>query len=302
MIDVEIYDCGNWVIRNIGEELIKENHKNINFYFISELGFGESGYTILSAKEKKILKNGNMIILTEEKDQEGIFLYQAKAKIKSEILKIVGHEVQDSKMEIVAAVSPYNLSGATISNHFLAKELAGEGNKVCMLSFNIDFPYKCIGWNTGNKGLLKALYYYNNQEKFNPGIVSHNDSDLYDYIDMDIKGDEINDLTNDFTNHLMKFLETQFYRYLVLDYGVLYWKLNRVEDYSYFLQFENSGIIREMDKRHLISKGNIGRLEIIELGQLDKIISMKNGQIKFNKDREELAIWKRSLRTKLLKN
>lgn len=301
MIDVEIYDCGDLVIRNIGEELIRENHKNINFYFIDELGLGISGYTIVSNKNKKALSNSNIIVLTEEKDDDGIFLYQAKANIKAEILKIIGHGEKDSKMEIVAGVSPYNLEVATISNHFIARELAEEGNKVCMVSFNIDFPFKCIGWNTGNKGLLKALYYYNNQEKFNPGIISHNSIDLYHYIEIDIKGQEVDELTNIFINYLIEFFETQNYRYLVLDYGVLYWKIKKIEDYLYYIQIEGNGINLEMDKMHINSMKNDG-IEVIELGELDKIISIKNGQIKFNKFREELVKWKRSLRKKLLKN
>lgn len=301
VIDVEIYDCGDLVIRNIGEELIKENHKNINFYFISELSLGESGYTIVSDKNKEVTRKSNTIVLTEEKDEEGIFLYQAKAKIKAEILKIVGQVETGVKMEIIAVVSPYNVLSATIFNHYIARELGSDGSKVCMLSFNIDFPFKCIGWNSGNKGLLKALYYYNNQENFNPGIISYNDSDQYHYIEMDIKGDEINELTNIFINHLMKFLETQKYRYIVFDYGVLYWKIKEIEDYLYYIQIEGGALNLEMDKIHIDSMKNSG-VEVIELGQLDKIISIKNGLVKFNKDREELILWKRSLRKKLLKN
>ncbi|KAF0092309.1 MAG: hypothetical protein FD141_493 [Fusobacteria bacterium] len=301
VIDVEIYDCGDMVIRNIGEELIKENHKNINFYFINEFNLGESGYTIISGKNKKVIRNSKMIILTEEKDQNGIFLYQAKAKIKAEILKIVGCEEKDQQMEIIAAISPYNLSAATISNHFIARELADEGNKVFMLSFNIDFPFKCIGWNTSNKGLLKALYYHNNQEKFNPGIISHNIIEKYDYIEMDIKSEEINELTDIFIKHLMKFLETQKYRYVVLDYGVLYWKMREIEDYLYYIQIEGNLLNSEMDKMHINSMKKV-IVDAIELGQLDNIICIKNGQIKFNKDREELVLWKGSLKKKLLKN
>lgn len=301
MIDVEIYDCGDLVIRNIGEELIRENHKNINFYFISEMGLGESGYTIVSDKNKEVTRKSNTIVLTEKKDYDGVFLYQAKAKIKAEILKIVGQEESGIKMEIIAVISPYNMVSATILNHFIAKELGCEGSKVCMLSFNIDFPFKCIGWNAGNKGLLKALYYYNNQENFNPVIISHNDSDQYHYIEMDIKGDEIDELTHVFVNHLIKFLENQNYRYLVLDYGVLYWKIKEIEDYLYYIQNESGGLNLEMDKIHIASLKN-KVAEVIQLGHLDKIISIKNGLIKFNKDREELILWKRSLRKKLLKN
>lgn len=301
VIDVEIYDCGDLVIRNIGEELIRENHKNINFYFISEMGLGESGYTIVSDKNKEVLSKSKTIVLTENKEEGGIFLYQAKAKIKAEILKIVGQEETNAKMEIIAVVSPYNMLSATVLNHFIAKELGSDDNKVCMLSFNIDFPFNYIGWNIGNKGLLKSLYYYNNQENFNPGIISQNANDQYHYIEMDIKGNEIDEITNIFINHLIKFLETQNYRYLVLDYGVLYWRVKEIADYLYYILIEDGGLNLEMDKIHIDNMKNSG-VEVIELGLLDKIISIKNGLIKFNKDREELILWKRRLRKKLLKN
>lgn len=304
VIDVEIYDCGDFIIRNIGEELIKENHKNINFYFISEFGLSESGYTILSEKNKneKISGNSKMILLTEKLSEDGIFLYQSKAIIKAEILEIVGFEEKRSKMEIVAAISPYNLSAATISNHFIATELAYAGEKVCMLSFNIDFPFHYIGWDTGNKGLLKALYYYNNKDNLNPGIINQNPSNQYHFIEMDIKEEEMHELTNIFIKHLMKFLETQNYRYIVLDYGILYRKFKELENYLYYIQIEGSETSMEMDKKHILGINNIGNIELVDLGQLDKIFSVKNGKIKFNNDREVLIRWKKSLRMKLLKN
>jgi DNA-binding PadR family transcriptional regulator len=304
MIDVEIYDCGNFIIRNIGEELIKENKKNINFYFVNDFGLGERDYTILSEKNKNkyISRNCKMIVLTEEKCEEGIFLYQSKAKIKAEILKIIGCEEKRPKLEILAAISPYNLSAATIFNHYMAKELAKDGEKVCMLSFNIDFPFHYIGWNTGNKGLLKALYYYNNNENFNPGIINQCTGNQYHIIEMDIKEDEIHELTNVFINNLMKFLENQNYRYVVLDYGVLYRILKELENYLYYIQIEGGELDIEMDRKHIISINNIGKAEVIDLGQLDKNFSVKNGQIRFNNEREELIQWKRSLRMKLLKN
>lgn len=304
MIDVEIYDCGNFVIRTIGEELIKENNKNINFYFVSDFGLGESNYTILSEinKNKFISRKGKMIVLTEEKCQDGIFLYQSKAKIKAEILKIIGYEEKRSKLEIISAISPYNLPAATIFNHFIAKELAKDGEKVCMLSFNIDFPFHYIGWNTGNKGLLKALYYFNNKENFNPGIINQCTSNQYHIIEMDIKEDEIHELTNIFINSLMKFLETQNYRYVVLDYGILYRTFKELENYLYYIQIEGGELNLEMDKKYIFNINNICKVEVIDLGQLDKNFSIKNGQIRFNKEREELIQWKRSLRMKLLKN
>lgn len=302
MIDVEIYDCGDLVIRNIGEELIKENHKNINFYFISEPHLGEGGYTIVSDKNKKVLGSNNMIILTESKDENGIFLYQAKAKIKAEILKIVGQDEKVQKMDIVACVSPYNMSAATIFNHYIACELASSGNKVCMLSLNVDFPFKSIGWDKGSKGLLKAMYYYNNQENFNPGIISFQASDGYHYIEMDIKGDEIDDISKEFIDNLIKFLDIQNFRYLVLDYGFFYWRVRELEDYLYFLHCEDSSINMEMEKKHIGNMNNIGKVEIIEMGQLDKMIFLKNGLIRFNRDREELILWRKTLKKKLLKN
>lgn len=302
MVDVEIYDCGDFVIRNIGEELIKEKHKNINFYFISEFGLEKNNYIILSEKNKHIPINSKMIILTEEKSKEGIFLYQSKAKIKTEILKIVGQEIKRPKMEIVAAISPYNLSTATIANHFIARELSNDDEKVCMVSFNIDFPFESISWNLGKKGLLKAMYYYSNQEDFNPGIISDNSIDHYHYIEMDIKEEEINQLTDIFVDYLIKFLETQNYRYLVLDYGILYWHLKNHMDYLYFIQIENSSLVMDMDTNHLMSISKFSNCEVINLGQIDKIFSVKNGKIKFNSDREELIRWKRNLKLKLLKN
>lgn len=302
MIDVAIYDNGDFVIRNIGEELIRENHKNINFYFISEFGLEKNNYTILSEGNKLHIKNSKMILLTQEKSKEGIFLYQSKARIKTEILNIVGEEIGRPRMEIVAAISPYNLYAATISSHFIARELSNNDKKVCMLSFNIDFPFHTIGWDRGKKGLLKAIYYYSNREEFNPGFINQNSKNQYHYIEMDIKKEEIHQITDMFLDSLMKFLETQSYRYVVLDYGILYWQLKHIIDYLYFIQIENSSLEMDMNKKHLIGINNLSNFENIILGQIDKIFSVKNGEIKFNKDREELILWKRNLKMKLLKN
>lgn len=302
VIDVAIYDNGDFVIRNIGEELIRENHKNINFYFISEFGLEKNNYTILSEGNKLHIKNSKMILLTQEKSKEGIFLYQSKARIKTEILNIVGEEIGRPRMEIVAAISPYNLYAATISSHFIARELSNNDKKVCMLSFNIDFPFHTIGWDRGKKGLLKAIYYYSNREEFNPGFINQNSKNQYHYIEMDIKKEEIHQITDMFLDSLMKFLETQSYRYVVLDYGILYWQLKHIIDYLYFIQIENSSLEMDMNKKHLIGINNLSNFENIILGQIDKIFSVKNGEIKFNKDREELILWKRNLKMKLLKN
>lgn len=302
MIDVAIYDNGDFVIRNIGEELIRENHKNINFYFISEFGLEKNNYTILSERNKLHIKNSKMILLTQEKSKEGIFLYQSKARIKTEILNIVGEEIGSPRMEIVSAISPYNLYAATISSHFIARELSNNDKKVCMLSFNIDFPFHTIGWDRGKKGLLKAIYYYSNSEEFNPGFINQNSRNQYHYIEMDIKKEEIYQITDIFLDSLMKFLETQSYRYVVLDYGILYWQLKHIIDYLYFIQIESSSLEMDMNKKHLIGINNLSNLENIILGQIDKIFSLKNGEIKFNKDREELILWKRNLKMKLLKN
>lgn len=302
MIDVAIYDNGDFVIRNIGEELIRENHKNINFYFISEFGLEKNNYTILSERNKLHIKNSKMILLTQEKSKEGIFLYQSKARIKTEILNIVGEEIGRPRMEIVAAISPYNLYAATISSHFIARELSNNDKKVCMLSFNIDFPFHTIGWDRGKKGLLKAIYYYSNSEEFNPGFINQNSRNQYHYIEMDIKKEEIYQITDIFLDSLMKFFETQSYRYVVLDYGILYWQLKHIIDYLYFIQIESSSLEMDMNKKHLIGINNLSNFENIILGQIDKIFSVKNGEIKFNKDREELILWKRNLKMKLLKN
>lgn len=305
VIDVEIFDCGDLVIRNIGEELIRENHKNINFYFISEPGFGDKGYTIVSQKNKDGVRNINKIVLTEEKNENGIFLYQAKAKIKAEILKIVAQDGNGEKMEIVAGISPYNLSLGTIFNHFLACELARNGNKVCILSLNIDFPFRCIGWDSGNKGLLKALYYFNNQEKFNPGIISQHNYDNYDYVEVDIKGEEVKDISENLIISLFDFLKTQNYRYLVLDYGALYLQLKNLEDYLFFLKSSESssdgGLNLEMENNFISNMKMTGNMEIIESVQVEKVFSFKNGKIKFSYDREESNLWKRNLKKKLLK-
>ena len=305
VIDVEIMDCGDLVIRNIGEELIKENHKNINFYFISEPGLYDKGYTIVSQKNKEGVKNSNKIILTEEKGEKGIFLYQAKAKIKAEILKIVACEENGEKMEVVSGISPYNLIQGTLFNHFVACDLAREGFKVCFLSLNIDFPFRSIGWDTGNKGLLKALYYFNNQENFNPGIISRNVSGNYDYLEVDIKGEEVLDISTNFILMLIDFLESQNYRYLVFDYGFQYIQLKNLEDYLFFLKSPDAGsgcgLTLEMENNFTENMKAKVDLEIIEAVQLDRIINFKNEKIRFNYDREESNLWKRSLRKKLLK-
>ena len=302
VIDVGIYDGGDSVIRNIGEELIRENQKNINFHFISEFGLERIDYTILSEKNKDSLKNTKVILLTEEEGKDGIFLYQTKARIKAEILNIIGEEMVGSKMEIVAVISPYSLAFATISSHFLAREISNNQKKVCMLSFNIDFPYQTIGWEKGKKGLLKAIYYYSNQESFNPGIINRNSSNQYHYIEMDINREEILHITDVFLENIMKFLETQGYRYVVLDYGVLYWRLKHHMDYLYFIQIESNSLEMDMDKNHIMNINKPSNFESIKLGHPDKIFSLKNGEIKFNKDREELTLWKRNLKKKLLKN
>lgn len=302
VINVEIYDCGDFVIRNIGEELIKENHENINFYFIDEFGQEKNNYTILSDKNKNLNINGKLILLTEEKSESGIFLYQSKAKIKAEILKIVGKEINSSKMVIITAISPYNLSTATIANHFISLEMTKYGEKVCMLSFNIDFPFNTIGWDSGKKGLLKGMYYYCNKEDFNNSIISYNTTNQYDYIEMDIKVDEIDQITDIFINDLIKFLENQSYRYLVIDYGILYWRLKEMMDYLYYIQIERSSLDMDMDKKHIVNINKSANVDVIDLGKLDNIYSIKNGNIKFNNDREELIQWKRNLKMKLLKN
>lgn len=305
VIDVEIMDCGDLVIRNIGEELIRENHKNINFYFISEPGLYDKGYTIVSEKNKEGVRNSNKIVLTEEKGEKGIFLYQAKAKIKAEILKIVAYEENCEKLEVVSGISPYNLLQGTLFNHFIACDLAREGFKVCFLSLNIDFPFSSIGWDTGNKGLLKALYYFNNQDNFNQGIISRNVSGNYDYVEVDIKGEEVLDISTNFIVMLIDFLAAQKYRYLIFDYGFQYIQLKDLEDHLFFIKSPDAGLgcglTLKMENNFADNIKPKGNMEIIEAVQLDRMITFKNGKIKFNYDREESNLWKRSLRKKLLK-
>jgi len=305
IIDVGILADGDMIIKSIGEDLIKDNHKNINFYFLNETVSVDMDYLILNHKNKKTPKNIKCILLCENINDSGIFLFQAKAKIKTAILNIIGEEDRKNKFEVISGISPYNLAGATLFNQFISCELANEGHKICMLSLNINFPYKFLGWDLGNKGLLKAIYYYQNNESFNPGIISHHISEKYHYIEMDININESRDISEDLIKKLLNFLKIQEYRYVVLDYGIFYWQLTKLSDKIFYLQNIGNNLISELENNNLVNINNFtdpDSWEIIELEQLENIFVIKNERIIFNYDMEELSKWKRSLRSKLSEN
>ncbi|MDD2370980.1 MAG: hypothetical protein PHQ32_03145 [Firmicutes bacterium] len=305
IVEVGIFTDGDLFIKSIGEELIKENHKNINFSFFDEQSLIEPDYLILNYKNKGKVNKCNAIFLSENFNDGGIFLFQAKGKIKKEILNIIRAEDMVNEFEVISGISPYNLAYATLFNHFLASRLSKEGLKVCFLSLNINFPYKYLGWNLDNKGLLKAIYYYQNKEKFNPGIISKHQSDNYYFVEMDLKINEVDGISEDFIKMLLEFFKTEEFRYVVFDYGIFYWQISNFSDSIFYLQNNQNTLLREMENNNLSNMNtftNQGRNEIIEIDDLDNVYVIKNGKLSFNCEMEDIKGWKRSLKRKLLKN
>ncbi len=304
-IDVGILADGDLIIKAIGEELIRENHKDINFYFLKDLVSNEADFIILNHNNREKMANDNFIYLCESVNESGIFLFQGKAKIKKEILNIIGKENLKDEFEVVSGISPFNLVGATLFNQFIARELAVEGFKVCLISLNITFPFKYFGWNMENKGLLKAIYYYQNNDDFNPGIISQHESDNYSFIEMDIKVNESNSISKDFIQKLLSFLKGQNYKYIVLDYGIFHWQFPNCSDNIFYLQNKNNSLLEEMDKNYLENLNKVNskvNLEFIRIESLENIFTIKNEKIRFNKEMEDLDNWKKSLKKILLKN
>lgn len=303
IVEVGILADGDLIIKAIGEELIRENHNNINFYFLNELVPTETDYVILNYSNKEKLEIENSIFLCEDINENGIFLFQAKAKIKTEILSIIGEEKITSNFKVISGISPYDLLSGTIFNHFIASELGKEGFKVCFISLNISFPFNYLDCELGNKGLVKALYYYQNGEDFNPGIISQHGSDKYSYIETDLKINELESISIDFLEKLLSFLKIQNYNYVVMDLGIFNWKFPNISNHIFYLQNKENSILEEMEEEYLgyLKKFNNGRsLEIIQLGNLENIVFIKKDKISYKNNMEEIGYWKRSLKKILL--
>lgn len=299
MIEVEILAGGNEIIRLIGEELIKESSAGLKIDFVEEPSGRTGVFLIIGNKyeEKEKYVDGR-IVLCEEGGGEGISLLQPKARIKSEILGRLQKEGSRRDMLILSGNSPYSLWKATVFCHFLAVELAKEGHRVFLLSFNLDFPFESLGWTSGSKGLLKALYYHGIGEDFNPGIVKRHQKSGYDYLEVDIRAEEAGQLTEDFVRRLAAYIGSLGYSHLVLDYGVLYWLFLRLEDHMYFLKDGNDEVPGIMETSHLLTLSAREDVEVVDGENLFKMKRNKRGIMNFYLDREGLKSWKNNLRKK----
>lgn len=303
MIDVGILDSGDMALRWIGEELIREKHKGVNFFFIGNTELVEGDYIIAFKRDKNLISRGEPIILTEDKDDEGVFIYQAKGKIKSDILKFFSKENIGEELKVITGLSPFNQSEGTIFNHFLASEIAAAGYKVCYLSINVTFPYRYLNWADENKGLLKAIYYHDNDEPLNPGILSNNIESKYQYVNLDINISELNCISKELLLKIKTMIESLNFKYLIIDYGNLSFNPGIfIHKYHFYLRI----IRNELDKVRndiFINQCNCSNyLDSFEIESMDYLYSLKNNRLRLNYEKEEIILWKRSLRNNLLKN
>lgn len=276
------------ILRKIGEELIKEKYDNLNFYFITDERFIKGDYIIAFKEDEVLLEDRKGIYLTDSREEDdNIFFYQGKEKIKKEILKKLGGvENKGERLKIIGVRNNIKKYNGTIFSYFLGEYL---GDKACWLSLNYLFPYKLLLTNSNSIGLLKALYYFENNEEIKSSVVKEEKN--FFYIENDLKRKEKLLGEYKFFKKIISLLEKLNFRYLILES----FPLSIINNLDYLIvQNSKENLIEEeilkleekVDGVYIYGKDiNIG-----------EFYNIKNNKIVFNYKGEECNRWKEILK------
>lgn len=224
-MDVVILPGDNLPLKSIGEELIRERHSGLSFSLWTERALVRHGDVVVALEEdREFLGSLQGIFLTKNAKAEGIFLYQGKEIIKGAILaqlhRIGGAPLVENTLEVLGVFFPDSPFMATAMSHCLAKIMAEEGKKVCLLSLNLFFP---LVTHPSGKGLLKALYYSSSGEELGPGILSFHTQLGYHTIDCDLDLQDLDGITDKLIPDIKTLLLSKEYELLLFDLPVFLW-------------------------------------------------------------------------------
>lgn len=225
MINIGIFTKGDRILRLIGEELIRERHPDLNIFFVSDPDFLDGDFVVALKREYPETAGGQPVLLTEHPEDEGIFFFQNKERIKEQILEsVLGRDGRGGRLGERTRLRRFRILGladdvgSTVFGHFLARELAGDGRRVCFLSLNPFFPFGCIDAGKRGPGLLKALYYRKNGQQLHPGILQSSPEHQYHVLAMDLNFEEFGELDGALLEESAAMLEADGFDDLVLDY------------------------------------------------------------------------------------
>ena len=293
MINIGIFNKEDRVLKIIGEELIKEHYKDLNFFFITEDKYLKGDYIVAFKEDAPFVKEGQGIFLSESiGDKDDIFFYQGKEVIKEEILRRIGRDVNiKEQLKLIGVenlIKPYN---STIFSYYLAEYLSSFKAKVCWLSLNCYFPFEYFFPMEGS-GLTKAKYYWQNKEELNNRLVkSHGD---FYYLENDLYPEDLENTSLEFYLALKDFLKDLNFDYLVLDNYPIFLKPEL--DYQLVLKTAANGLEERIWQER---RSDPGKSILVEGGDISygSFYSLKKNRLSFNYQNEEHLLWKGILKT-----
>lgn len=301
MSDIGIFDQGDAILRRIGEELIRERHPGLNFFFISDPSLLSGDYVVVFEEGLDEIKGGVPILLTRREGTKGIFFFASKERIKEGILSAIGprsglQEAPSRPMKVFVTMGSGKGSQGTILAHALGMELASCGFRPCLLSLNFLFPLERIGQSRQYKGLLKAMTYLHLGEPLHPGLLSMHPEGSYHYMESDISFGDIPDLGVPLLSGIGEMLGREGFTHFVLDIPPYLWTLflayRSSVDLVFWLGDEGEGLEGLVDQE--VRKNLLGDLAHIGSGHMEEgsFYALREGRIWLNQHSEAYRLWR----------
>lgn len=297
MIEIGIYIEGQPYLESVGKGFLNENIKDVTFTLVRQ-GMNFKGDVLVVCEGSLfIYKDMKVIVLKEEEEDGGIFLFQRKDILLEAIIKEASGVPQMlKKLKVVGAFSFDNPGKASYFNYFLSSLLGSLKARVCFLSFNPFFPYEKAYPITHKGALSKLLYYLEAKEKIEGSIFSHHPYG-FDFVEPPL---DPKDMVH-FKAAGLPFLESQLmdlsYDYLVLD---LYNLSNSIDYLNYFetiyylgnpdCAIEDKGLVF-LNKNRPLEGGGIENIRLLD----DDFVVEGLDQLMISERSKTYHLWKKKL-------
>lgn len=311
MSDIGIFDRGDAILRRIGEELIRERHPGLNFFFISDPSLLTGDYVVLFKEDLEEVRGGIPILLSRREDHEGIFFFTSKERIKEGILAAIApprvkFEEPNRPMKVFVTMGCNKGVEGTILAHALATELEADGFRPCLLSLNFLFPLERIGQSRQYKGLLKAMTYVHLGEPLHPGLLSLHPEAGYHYMESDISFGDVADLRVPLLSGIGEMLHREGFTHFILDIPSYLWTLfldhHPKVDLVFWLGAVGEGLEGLVDQE--IQRHLLGDLAQVQVGPVEEgsFYALREERIWLNQHSEAYRLWKTRSKERFWRN
>ena len=174
MVEIDFYLGLNPYMLAIGKSFKREDRDDLIFSLVENEKNFKGDFIVVLDCESSGLNFKKKIIVTEDKNKEGIFLYQKKDSLLASIIALVkGDDWKANGLDVLGGFS-FDCAGmASYFNYFISSILGSFKKKVCFISFNPFFPYEKAYPVSQKGGLSKLLHYLECNEGVEPSLLSY---------------------------------------------------------------------------------------------------------------------------------